>query len=42
MASRGVNKIILIGHLGLVPEVRCMPNGGAIATLSLATSETLA
>ncbi|BEO26019.1 single-stranded DNA-binding protein [Serratia marcescens] len=40
MASRGVNKVILIGHLGQDPEVRYMPNGGAVATLSLATSET--
>lgn len=41
MASRGVNKVILIGHLGQNPEVRYRPNeGGAIALLSLATSET--
>lgn len=40
MASRGVNKVILIGHLGQDPEVRWMPNGGAVATLSLATSDT--
>ncbi|MBH2916073.1 single-stranded DNA-binding protein [Serratia marcescens] len=40
MASRGVNKVILVGHLGQDPEVRYMPNGGAVATLSLATSET--
>ncbi|ELQ9312295.1 single-stranded DNA-binding protein [Erwinia tracheiphila] len=40
MASRGINKVILIGHLGQDPEVRYMPNGGAVATLSLATSET--
>ncbi|TQI87536.1 single-strand binding protein [Serratia marcescens] len=40
MASRGVNKVILVGHLGQDPEVRYMSNGGAVATLSLATSET--
>lgn len=41
MASRGVNKVMLIGHLGQNPEVRYRPNeGGAIALLSLATSET--
>lgn len=40
MASRGVNKVILVGHLGQDPEVRWMPNGGAVATLSLATSDT--
>lgn len=40
MAVRGVNKVILIGFLGQDPEVRYMPNGGAVASLSLATSET--
>ncbi|HED1713395.1 TPA: single-stranded DNA-binding protein [Klebsiella variicola subsp. variicola] len=40
MASRGINKVVLIGHLGQDPEVRYMPNGGAVATLSLATSDT--
>ena len=29
MASRGVNKVILVGNLGQDPEVRYMPNGGA-------------
>lgn len=33
MASRGVNKVILVGNLGQDPEVRYMPNGGAVATL---------
>lgn len=40
MASRGVNKVILVGNLGQDPEVRYMPNGGAVANLSIATSET--
>ena len=40
MASRGVNKVILIGNLGADPEVRYMTNGDAWATVSLATSET--
>lgn len=40
MASRGINKVILVGHLGQDPEVRYMPNGGAVANLTLATSET--
>lgn len=40
MASRGVNKVILIGHLGQDPEIRYMPNGGAVASLTLATSES--
>ncbi|EDW9104148.1 single-stranded DNA-binding protein [Salmonella enterica] len=40
MSSKGVNKVILIGNLGLDPELRYMPNGGAVANLTLATSET--
>lgn len=38
MATRGVNKVILVGNLGLDPEVRYMPNGGAVVNLTLATS----
>jgi single-strand DNA-binding protein len=38
--ARGVNKVILIGNLGRDPEVRYSPNGGAIANITLATSET--
>ena len=40
MAKRGVNKVILVGNLGQDPEVRYMPNGGAVANITLATSET--
>ena len=40
MASRGVNKVILIGNLGQDPEVRYMPNGGAVANITVATSES--
>lgn len=40
MATKGVNKVILIGHLGKDPEVRHSPNGSAIAQLTLATSES--
>jgi single-strand DNA-binding protein len=36
----GVNKVILLGHLGRDPEMRYMPDGTANATLNLATSET--
>lgn len=39
MAERGVNKVILVGNLGQAPEIRYMPNGGAVANLTLATSE---
>ncbi|MEM9242849.1 MAG: single-stranded DNA-binding protein [Pseudomonadota bacterium] len=40
MASRGINKVILIGNLGADPEVRYMPNGNAVANMRLATSES--
>ncbi|ELW7420990.1 single-stranded DNA-binding protein [Salmonella enterica] len=40
MASRGLNKVMLIGHLGQDPDVRYLPNGNAVAMLSLATSDT--
>lgn len=40
MASRGINKVILIGNLGADPEVRYTQNSTAIANLSVATSET--
>lgn len=40
MASRGINKVILVGNVGQDPETRYMPNGGAVTNLSLATSET--
>lgn len=38
--QRGVNKVILIGNLGQDPEVRYMPNGNAVASISVATSES--
>ena len=40
MASRGINKVILIGNLGADPEVRYTQSNTAIANLSIATSET--
>jgi len=40
MATRGVNKVILIGNLGQDPDVRYMPNGNAVANVTLATSES--
>ena len=36
----GVNKVIILGNLGKDPEVRFMPNGGAVANLAVATSDT--
>ena len=40
MASRGVNKVIILGNLGQDPEVRFMPNGSAVANITVATSES--
>jgi len=38
--ARGVNKVILVGNLGKDPEVRYMPNGNAIANITLATTDS--
>lgn len=38
--ARGVNKVILVGNLGKDPEVRYMPSGGAVTTVTIATSES--
>jgi single-strand DNA-binding protein len=40
VASRGINKVILVGNVGQDPETRYMPNGGAVTNITLATSET--
>lgn len=40
MASRGINKVILIGNLGQDPEVRYMPGGNAVTSITLATADT--
>ncbi len=40
MASRGVNKVILLGNVGKDPELKYFPNGDAFCNLTLATSET--
>lgn len=36
----GVNKVILVGHLGKDPEVRYLEGGTAVANFTLATSES--
>jgi len=36
----GVNKVILVGHVGKDPEVRYLEGGVAVARFSLATSES--
>jgi single-strand DNA-binding protein len=38
--ARGINKVILVGNLGNDPEVRYTTSGTAIASLSIATSES--
>src|ERR1700721_725757 len=38
--ARGINKIILIGHLGADPETRAMPSGMTVANMRLATTES--
>ncbi|MGH8752151.1 MAG: single-stranded DNA-binding protein [Burkholderiales bacterium] len=38
MAS--VNKVILVGNLGKDPEVRYLPEGAAVANISVATTDT--
>ena len=40
MASRGINKVILVGNLGNDPEHRVMPSGGGVTNISIATSES--
>ena len=36
----GVNKVIILGNLGKDPEVKFMPNGGGVANMTIATSES--
>ena len=40
MASRGVNKCIILGNLGNDPDVKYTASGSAIANLTVATSES--
>lgn len=40
MATRSLNKVILIGHLGSDPEFSHIPSGAALAKFSLATNES--
>ncbi|PKI14048.1 single-stranded DNA-binding protein [Colwellia sp. 12G3] len=40
MFMAGVNKVIIVGNLGKDPEVRFMPNGGAVANITVATSDS--
>ncbi len=38
--SRGLNKLMIIGHLGRDPEMRYTPSGKPVTTFSVATSRT--
>ena len=40
MATRSVNKVILIGNLGKDPELRYTSSGVAVASFTLATNES--
>ncbi len=40
MASRGINKVILVGSLGQDPENKYLPSGSAVCNFSVATSES--
>lgn len=40
MASRGLNKVLLIGNLGADPEMRYTPSGKAVTTFRLAVNRT--
>ena len=40
MASKGINKAILIGNLGNDPEIRYTAGGAAVANISIATSDS--
>jgi single-strand DNA-binding protein len=40
MASKGVNKVILIGNLGKDPETKYLPSGDAVTNVTIATSES--
>jgi single-strand binding protein len=39
ISMAGINKVIIVGFLGSDPELRTMPNGEAVANISVATSE---
>ncbi len=39
MATKGINKVILIGNLGKDPEIRYMSNGNKVSNINIATSE---
>ena len=40
MAGKGVNKVLLVGHLGADPESRSTASGSSITSIRIATSES--
>ncbi len=40
MATRNLNKAMIIGHLGRDPEVKYLPSGQSVANFTVATSES--
>jgi len=40
MAKKGVNKVIIVGHLGQEPKTQQLPSGNAVTSISVATSES--
>lgn len=38
--KKGINKCIIVGHLGQDPNLQNMPSGGAVTNISVATSES--
>jgi single-strand DNA-binding protein len=38
--SRGLNKVMIIGHLGRDPEMRYTPSGRPVTTFTVATTRT--
>ena len=40
MATKGLNKVLIIGNLGADPDLRYMPNGTPVCNISVATTES--
>ncbi len=38
--AKGINKVILVGNVGVDPETRYLVNGNAVTNITLATSES--
>ena len=38
--AQGINKVILVGNVGSDPELKTLPSGGMVTSLSIATSQS--